>query len=183
MIHLDETAAGWGWFVSSNESDSVPANQLDLLTALVHELGHALGLQHAAGDGLMGTSLSPGTRTIDGLAGRLQSQQGSEASKLIDGLDAFGQWTTNLDQYLLDELLSIDLPFGSVSLPAAVPDLGVTDLLKSKVDQLEQSVRSYLDAAEAPTVDGLIDHLAADLSGDGISVQRTGGAAAVRRAD
>ena len=49
-VVLDADAAGWGW--------SVAGGALDLDTAVRHELGHALGLDH--GSGLMGSTLSPG---------------------------------------------------------------------------------------------------------------------------
>jgi hypothetical protein len=62
LITLDDDAAGWGWFVdaspgeSSSEfqwvggqydatlvTDSAAKNKMDLLTVMVHELGHVLG--------------------------------------------------------------------------------------------------------------------------------------------
>ena len=48
-IWLDENAAGWGWFVDSTPWDdaefTAPGNQgeqnrIDLLTVVMHELGH-----------------------------------------------------------------------------------------------------------------------------------------------
>jgi Calx-beta domain/Matrixin len=50
-VTIDPTAAGWGWTLSGGA--------MDLRTVLLHELGHALGLDHDAG-GLMAETLSPG---------------------------------------------------------------------------------------------------------------------------
>ena len=47
-ITIDATAAGWGWGTSG----------MDLLTVVMHELGHALGLDHED-DGLMADELAP----------------------------------------------------------------------------------------------------------------------------
>ena len=60
--------------------------------------------------------IEPGERHISGLGNLVSSQHSSEASKLLDGLNALATWSSNLDQHLIDEMLSIDLPFGQVSL-------------------------------------------------------------------
>lgn len=46
VVLLDLDAAGWGWFVDDTPetSDDVATHQVDLLTAITHELGHVLGL-------------------------------------------------------------------------------------------------------------------------------------------
>jgi VCBS repeat-containing protein len=82
MITLDSNGAGWGWFVdptpAQNEefgpthsatelvaSSADAGNHIDLLTAVEHELGHALGLEHTniAGD-LMQDKLDIGVRLL-----------------------------------------------------------------------------------------------------------------------
>jgi hypothetical protein len=69
-ISLDTNAAGWGWFVDrTSRSDAeftTAGNQgeqgrMDLLSVLMHEVGHLLGHGHDA-DGLMGETLATGIR-------------------------------------------------------------------------------------------------------------------------
>ncbi|MFL5859980.1 MAG: Calx-beta domain-containing protein, partial [Solirubrobacteraceae bacterium] len=62
-VYIDPTAAGWGW----NTSLALPgADQMDLLTVVLHELGHVLGLPDGCACGalheLMQTTLSAGQR-------------------------------------------------------------------------------------------------------------------------
>ncbi|HUE73928.1 MAG TPA: hypothetical protein VMP01_23815, partial [Pirellulaceae bacterium] len=70
-IWLDANAAGWGWFVDATPWDdsefSTPGNQgemnrMDLLTAVMHELGHVLGHDHDDG-GVMAETLAAGVRS------------------------------------------------------------------------------------------------------------------------
>jgi hypothetical protein len=69
-IWLDNDAAGWGWFVDPTPSDdsefTAPGDQseqdrIDLLSALMHEVGHLLGGDHEL-DGVMQETLSDGER-------------------------------------------------------------------------------------------------------------------------
>src|SRR5207244_10262593 len=69
-ITLDTNAAGWGWFVdrtpgSDSEflrpGDQGEQNRIDLLSVLMHEVGHLLGREHDA-DGVMGATLVAGVR-------------------------------------------------------------------------------------------------------------------------
>ncbi len=51
-VTIDVDAAGWGWTISGGE--------MDLLTVVLHELGHVLGLDHDESGGLMNEALAPG---------------------------------------------------------------------------------------------------------------------------
>ena len=55
-ITIDATAAGWGWSVSYPGEEAV---RMDLHSVLLHELGHALGLEHAE-EGVMEETLAAG---------------------------------------------------------------------------------------------------------------------------
>ena len=82
-IQFDANGAGWGWYIDPNPTDSSEfsataspnefvaapdssaAGKLDLLTVLIHELGHVLGLGHA--DNVhdeMATTVTPGLRRL-----------------------------------------------------------------------------------------------------------------------
>jgi hypothetical protein len=81
LIHLDDDAAGHGWFVDPTPWDdaefATPGDQgeqgrMDLLTVLAHELGHLLGYDHAE-DGVMEESLLAGTREMPAAGWSLNS--------------------------------------------------------------------------------------------------------------
>jgi len=70
VITIDDNAAGWGWFVDTTPSDDSEfrkpgdqgeQNHMDLLTVVMHEMGHVLGLDHET-KGVMQETLNPGTR-------------------------------------------------------------------------------------------------------------------------
>ncbi len=82
-IVIDAGAAGYGWFVDTtpheNEEfqligndgllasgDSAASGHMDLLSVVLHELGHVVGMEHGGDDELMDVSLSTGIRRLPG---------------------------------------------------------------------------------------------------------------------
>ena len=84
QITLETTAAGHGWYVDATpldnsddylpttnpnewiaKADSEAAGKMDMLSVLLHEYGHALGIEHSADSGdYMATTLQPGVRRL-----------------------------------------------------------------------------------------------------------------------
>ncbi|UCF09048.1 MAG: hypothetical protein JSW28_05025, partial [Thermoplasmata archaeon] len=112
-VQIDVDAARWGWFVDDTPCDdteftpesgsglaapptSPAADRMDLLTAVMHELGHVLMLGHTQ-EGLMAEDLEPGMRylpdsSILGITGELVAAHNA-AAPTYTGLGEGAQMT------------------------------------------------------------------------------------------
>ena len=75
VITIDADAAGWGWYVDQTPTDDSEfevvdggeeENRMDLLTVVMHEIGHALGYEDLSADAedLMSATLDAGERWV-----------------------------------------------------------------------------------------------------------------------
>ena len=83
-VELSADAAGYGWFVNANPAAVVPAGREDLLTVVMHELGHTLGLNDldpaTSPTDLMAETLATGVRRLPSaqdVATRVGNQPGA----------------------------------------------------------------------------------------------------------
>ncbi len=111
-ITLDDNAAGHGWYIDYTpylndeylptanptewiaKADSEAAGKMDMLSVLLHEYGHALGIKHSASaHDYMATTLAPGVRRLPSadelalmakLAGELRLELAGESTPSPD---------------------------------------------------------------------------------------------------
>ena len=152
-VILDDDAAGLGWFIDSTpEEDSEftgsgPAG-MDMLTVMMHEVGHFLGLTHSHSsedgeheDELMHGDLETGLRrtpTSENATHDLAAED-----KLVAGLDMFGNWASGLGTAVDEYLQGITtIPFTGTDLASL---LGVNfgqygDIITPRIDLIEAEV-------------------------------------------
>ncbi len=86
-IFLDATAAGHGWHLGLHDRELASSARFDLLTVLVHEMGHVLGFEHVAdATSVMSDRLSVGERKLldDATISTLRS-----AARTLEGVDDY----------------------------------------------------------------------------------------------
>ena len=177
-IVIDPTAAGHGWFVDDTPADSDEfdiggtatagggaAGKIDLLTVLLHEIGHAAGLGHDLTAGtadLMDVSLAAGTRFLAPSDQNVVTVDSSDQSKLNEGLNAFSGWVAELGTKI-DTLFAADinLPFVNTSLKdlLGLDASAVSQLTGELGDKITSQIGSVFSTAIGPVTTAAIDAL------------------------
>ncbi|MEM7316452.1 MAG: matrixin family metalloprotease, partial [Planctomycetota bacterium] len=153
-IAIDIDAAGHGWFIDATPADSSefsgsgPAGslttvsgdpafgQIDLLTVVMHEYAHALGLGHVEEAGnLLNDTLEVGTRAVISIssadaAAIPQAETSDAQDQLAEGFTAFANWATALADEIQSDL-DFDIPF---------LDLGLDELWGSSGGEIVTAV-------------------------------------------
>ena len=133
-IWIDTDAAGWGWFVDATPWDdsefATPGNQgeqnrVDLLSALMHEMGHKLGSDHHA-DGLMAESLAAGTRLVPDSPTPAPDSMGHRSGMAERGLPH--------ETRIAPESVPAGSPFNGVGREGATAGYYIATLLGVRVD-------------------------------------------------
>jgi hypothetical protein len=160
VIYIDIDAAGHGWFVDSSAGDDVEflaesgvllaaddqaQDRIDLLSVVMHELGHVMGLEHTD-EGLMEDDLAVGVRTAPAVVAESTS---SEAGEI-----AIGEET--VDPQLLALLVETQT---QQQLDAAQPSIDWTPVTYEDVRPGNKKPK-----ASDPWFDDFLNHLAQDES-------------------
>ncbi len=158
-IALDNTASGYGWYTA--QADTVGVGEIDLLSVLMHEMGHILGVTHAdvSNADLMTDIINTGERRLP----QAGSYDVADQQLLQQGLDAFQSWAGGLGDRALEllDLGSQSIPFLSVNfadilgLPA---DLGqqISNIVGSRInDQLAGLFGTDINTGDILNIDGI----------------------------
>jgi hypothetical protein len=167
-ITVDNNAAGAGWYVDSaftgatadSEFVSSPPNGIDLLTVLMHEIGHVAGIEHPDvpdSTSIMNEALRKGVRLNP--TEELALSGISAQDKLAVGLDTFGDWAIGLGTKIDDFLTNATtIPFTDISL---VSMLGVDvanfgTVVNTEVDKIGVAITTYFGTATTPNTNDML---------------------------
>ena len=182
-ITLDDNAAGHGWFIDTTPGDnaeflpthnpnewiakegSAAAGKLDMLSVLLHEYGHVLGIDHSADNhDYMATTLTPGVRRLpspDELALMADLVVGLKADLQMAASDGISTSNTSDNSPLPFPWLPLDSTLGLAflgRLRSRLSGLAADNAaLTPTLSQGEREVVQYDVVANATLVNGNLD--------------------------
>ena len=83
-VWIDRDAAGYGWSIDPGQRTNSGFGNIDLLSVVIHEFGHVLGLGHDAPYDVMSATLDPGVWTTASFPYSFQIQPSAD---IIDAFD------------------------------------------------------------------------------------------------
>jgi Ca2+-binding RTX toxin-like protein/WD40 repeat protein len=197
VVSIDIDAAGYGWFVDPTPTDQVEfaaglaegeywalsgvdaAGRMDLLTVVMHEMGHVLGVEHSEEAGLMAERLDVGQRyvplpvsvSLETAAQPVEAQQeaeppdgsaeGADLSLIKSGLqDFFHSLQTQLNDTVFDAVIPLvgdQLSTDPVGQFATVVEFRLDAMLPGPTPVSVTRIEGELDRTLGNLIDGQID--------------------------
>ena len=164
-IWLDGDAAGHGWYVGvGGVTSHAIGSQVDLLSAVTHEMGHVIGLEHGNDHGVMRSHLDVGIRTT--ASSSSPSMSTYVVNPLYNSFPTIASRRIDVAQRLRDDETDLNLyqsvaESGDLDLLSKLTDLIGGQLFEDDT-QPDRPSRQSAVGHESTELDQLLDSLMSD---------------------